>query len=442
MAVALTVSAVAAYYSIVGLTAIFAAAVIPVIVMGATLEVAKVTAAIWLHSFWSEAAILTKAYLTCAIVALMLITSMGIFGFLSKAHIEQAASSSGLVAQIERVDNEILREQQKIERANIAIASFDDRVADADVDIQSRIEAQERLINDITNRLERDISVQNDLIAQQSGGLQPIQEELDRVRSQRDEFSVAQRQADVRTLQAIVGANVDGVLGPDTRRRIAEYSANLDTRQTELLDRLSQIQAQENPNITAARTEISRLQQTANAEIARAQEAINAFREQLITVTTADNTDALVEQEQLIDAANIEIDNLLTRKFELESDLRLLEVEVGPVKYIAEMVYGETSPDLLEEAVRWVIVIIVLVFDPLAVVLVLAGLSILHKKTVDNPVDLLHNNKNVDADQQPPMVDDTKPSPSRATEIDAPKPQGNMLRVKRILPQNRTNNDQ
>lgn len=393
MAVALTVSVVAAYYSIIGLTAIFAAAFIPIIIMGATLEIAKVTAAVWLHSFWIDASILIKAYLLCAIVILMLITSMGIFGFLSKAHIEQAADSGSVTAQIDRLDQEIVRQQQGIERANVAISNFDNRVDDADINIQGRIESQERIIADIATRLERDIFTQNQMITQELSILSPLQEELNRVREQRQELSTARQAKDIRTLQALVGAKVDGVSGPNTRQRITEYQQRLDSRQSEILSELERLQTSDNPAVQQARIEITRLQQAANAEIARAQEAINSFRNQLVSVTTADNSEGIGVQEAIIVTANNKVDEILTRKFELESELRILEVEVGPVKYIAELIYGETNPDLLEEAVRWVIVLIVLVFDPLAIVLVLAGLSILHRKikSIDIPPEMPHN---------------------------------------------------
>jgi hypothetical protein len=387
MAVALAVSAVAAYYSIIGLTAIFAAAFIPIVIMGVALEVAKITTAVWLHTFWNEAAFLTKAYLTCAIVVLMLITSMGIFGFLSKAHIEQSASSGGLVAQIERLDQNVLRQQQTIERATTAIDSFGERVSSADNDIQARIEAQERLISDITTRLERDISTQNQLVTQGSADI--LQQELQQVRSQRTALNSAQQANDVAGLQALVGAKVDSVLGPATSRAISEFSSSLDARQSELIAAL-ELQS-DDPAAAASRQEITRLQQTANAEIARAQEAINAFRTQLISVTTVDNTDNIAAQEQLIAAANVRIDELLEDKFALEGELRILEVEVGPVKYIAELVYGETTPDILEESVRWVIVILVLVFDPLAIVLVIAGISVTTRKPIDNQPDNSYN---------------------------------------------------
>ena len=85
---ALTISAIAIYYSVAGLAAIFAAAIIPIIVMGVALEIGKLVTAVWLHRYWSRAVWWLKSYLAVAVLVLMFITSMGIFGFLSKAHIE------------------------------------------------------------------------------------------------------------------------------------------------------------------------------------------------------------------------------------------------------------------------------------------------------------------------------------------------------------------
>jgi len=100
LAVALGLSVIAAYYSIAGLTAIFAAAVIPIMVMGSILELAKVVVTLWLHEYWSRARWLMKLYLVPAVVMLMLITSMGIFGFLSKAHSDQSLVSGDVQAKI------------------------------------------------------------------------------------------------------------------------------------------------------------------------------------------------------------------------------------------------------------------------------------------------------------------------------------------------------
>ncbi len=93
MLIALCISAVAIYYSVAGLVAIFAAAAVPIIIMGGVLEVGKLVTAVWLHRFWNKAAWWMKFYLSIAVVVLMFITSMGIFGFLSKAHIEQTTAS-------------------------------------------------------------------------------------------------------------------------------------------------------------------------------------------------------------------------------------------------------------------------------------------------------------------------------------------------------------
>ena len=98
--VALSLSSVAAYYSIIGLTAIFAGAVIPVIIMGSILEVGKITTTVWLRKYWGRAGFLLKLYLVPAVLALALLTSMGIFGFLSKAHMEQGITTGDSQAKL------------------------------------------------------------------------------------------------------------------------------------------------------------------------------------------------------------------------------------------------------------------------------------------------------------------------------------------------------
>jgi hypothetical protein len=396
--VALSVSMVAAYYSIIGLTAIFAAAFIPVVIMGVVLELAKITTAIWLHSFWNEASLLIKLYLTSATVVLMLITSMGIFGFLSKAHIEQNASSGSIVAQIERVEQEHTREQETILRANAVIDGFSVKVDQADTDIQRRITAQERLIEAASVRLVGDIAIQNKLLPQGTTTL--LREELASVRAARKALTISQSTGDVVAMQNMIGVNPDGALGPNTRNAIIKYTQQLDRRQSEILTTLQQQSI--DPAAQDVRDEIVRLQKTTNAEIARSQQAINAFRTQLISVTTVDNTAEIAAQEIIIDAANDAIGELLTQQFELQGELRVLEVEVGPVKYIAEMVYGESSHEILEKAVRWVIITLVLVFDPLAIVLVISGLSIVEprKKQLDITPEILHTDTiNVDTEE-------------------------------------------
>ena len=109
MITALAISAVAIYYSVAGLVAIFAAAAVPIMIMGGTLEVAKLVTAVWLHRYWKQAAWWLKYYLATAVLVLMFITSMGIFGFLSKAHIEQTSAGEESVAQVQQIESEVSR---------------------------------------------------------------------------------------------------------------------------------------------------------------------------------------------------------------------------------------------------------------------------------------------------------------------------------------------
>ena len=104
---ALSLSVVAAWYSILGLTAIFASAVIPIIIMGSILEVAKITVTVWLHEYWHRCRLLMKMYLAPAVVMLMIITSMGIFGFLSKAHSDQSLVSGDVLSKVAIYDEKI-----------------------------------------------------------------------------------------------------------------------------------------------------------------------------------------------------------------------------------------------------------------------------------------------------------------------------------------------
>ena len=126
--VGLAISGVAAWYSIVGLMAIFAAAKIPIAIMGAVLEVGKLLTASWLYQFWDKTNTLLKSYFTVAVVVLMFITSMGIFGFLSKAHMDQTLTVGDNSLLIERIDRKIDREKVKITDAETVVAQLDKTV--------------------------------------------------------------------------------------------------------------------------------------------------------------------------------------------------------------------------------------------------------------------------------------------------------------------------
>jgi len=236
LVVALTLSTIAAWYSILGLIAIFAAAVVPIVIMGTALEVAKITVTVWLHQYWSRCRLIMKCYLVPAVVMLMLITSMGIFGFLSKAHMDQSLVSGNVQSQIAIYDEKIKTQKENIEANRKALKQMDE--------------------------------------------------------------------------------GVDSVLGRSTSETGADKAVAL--RRTQQKERV-------------------RLQN----EILQSQKSI----------------------AELNDA-----------RAPIAAEVRKVEAEVGPIKYIAALIYGD-NPDanILERAVRWVIIILVIVFDPLAIMMVLAS---------------------------------------------------------------------
>lgn len=235
---ALGLSGIAAWYSIIGLTAIFAGAVIPVIIMGSALEFAKIVTTVWLRHYWHRCGFLLKSYLVSAVVVLAMLTSMGIFGFLSRAHIEQGMPTGDVAAQIALIDEKIKTQRDNIDMYRKALTQMD--------------------------------------------------------------------------------AQIDQRLGRAGSEQAAERAVVLRRQQQ------------------AERTKIARDIETAQREIARLNE----------------------------------------ERAPIAAQLRKVEAEVGPIKYIAALIYGDNpDADILERAVRWVIILLVAVFDPLAIMLVLAANS-------------------------------------------------------------------
>ena len=226
----LAIAAVAAWYSIIGLTAIFAAAVIPIIIMGIVLEIGKLVAAAWVYNHWRETSILLRTYLVSAIIVLMLITSMGIYGFLSKSHIDAGINTGEISVKIERIDNRIRSEQRQIDRAE------------------------------------------------------------------------------------------KNILEMDTTLEKTEYGFFDD----------------------------SRLEERKRQSVER--EQLNSI------ITKSENS----------------IDDLLDKKSEYELEVKNFEVEVGPIKYIAALIYGDEAKNYLDNTVRYVILLLIFVFDPLAVLLLIS----------------------------------------------------------------------
>lgn len=380
--VALTISAVAAYYSIVGLVAIFAAAAIPVIIMGSALEVGKLTTAVWLHLNWKNAGFAIKTYLITATLLLMFITSMGIFGFLSRAHIEQTAVATEGQAQLVRIESEISRNETVIERAEAKIVKLETEDTTADNEVQRKIQAELSRIDAITTRIETTVRDLQDNLA---ASVAPWQTEFDTAVAQLarlEELSaINTRDRDaVRRLQAFVKARPDGAWGSKTVARVEEFKQELEAKKTASLAEIQTLRQ-------STSQEVQRVRGIGEREIAQANTVITRLQNQLGTTRNDNAEQEISEQLMTINTANTAIDELIQKKYDIESEARKLEAEVGPVKYIAEMVYGDnTDRNTLEEAVRWVILIIVVVFDPLAVVLVISGISLVEQHSRKKPV--------------------------------------------------------
>jgi hypothetical protein len=376
---ALSISAVAIYYSVAGLVAIFAAAAIPIIVMGSVLEIAKLVTAVWLHYYWDHAVWWLKTYLTVSVVVLMLITSMGIFGFLSKAHIDQTSSAKDGIARLEQIDSQILRQQDVIVKAEQEINELETAGTDRDAEIQAQIDKEQDRIDSAYTRIQPAIDEQNSIITKEEqrlgGGLSLYEEQLTTITGNLQSIEQYIATDNIKALQALVGVRADGQLGPATTQAIETYR----TAQTAEKQRLAELIAQESsklssPVIDTARAEIQRLRGLAETEIANSNELINRLRQQLGVNDQAKVAAEIAVQNSIIVEAETVVSTLTEQKYGLESEYRKLEAEVGPIKYLAEFVYGKSEDkDLLEEAVRWVIVLIIFVFDPLAVLLLIAS---------------------------------------------------------------------
>jgi hypothetical protein len=365
----LAISTVAIYYSVVGLAAIFAAAVVPIIIMGTTLEVSKLVAAWWLKWNWDRAPVLLKYYLLAAVVVLMLITSMGIFGFLSKAHIEQTAASGQSLAQVERIDTEIVRQNSVVNRAETRLTQLETSGTSVDANIQGQIDAEQARIDSAYNRVQPAIAEQQRIIDNQT---KLFTDQIDAIDRQLALLQQYIDQNEVAKAQSMVGSRADGRWGPATAEAVRTWQAAQAEKRRELVATVERLN--NNATVRAARDEIQRIRRNVEIQISESNALINRLRSQLGNTSTNDLETQISEERERLSTAFAEIERLSAEKFTLETEYRKLEAEVGPIKYIAEFVYGqEADQNLLERAVTWVIILIIFVFDPLAVLLLIAS---------------------------------------------------------------------
>ncbi len=364
---AMAISTVAIYYSVLGLAAIFAAAQLPIIIMGTVLEVSKLVTASWLYQNWRNIPFLLKTYLTIAVVVLMLITSLGIFGFLSRAHIEQATPAADTVAKIERVNVQIVREENTIESLTKKIDRLRTGVSDS---ASVQIAREQDIIDTANEKIEQDVN----LITLQ---IDTIKEEIKDIQAQADKkIDIEQKKLDKldEAVSAVLTANKNFFNEEQEAAKLREsqkserntITKNVDKAQSDADKQIAPLRA----TIGDLNAQISTLQASVATEIANAKARIDTINQDAIA--DQDNAENDIEEYEIqINESYDKIDELNGEKYEAEAKIRELTAEVGPIKYIAQFFDRDGNVDL-ERAVTWLIIIIMFVFDPLAVLLLIA----------------------------------------------------------------------
>lgn len=360
---ALTISGVAIFYSVSGLAAIFSAAVIPIIIMGGVLEVSKLVTAVWLHRYWGIATWWLKTYLSIAVLVLMLITSIGIFGFLSKAHDTASGNATDAIATVERIDGQIAREENRIEILEDRINGLQ---SGEGFDVSDSIAQQEEIRDGAWGRVQDDIDY--------------AQGQIDRLRDQLAVLDTAVNE--LRDKGVVVIETAEGGTFRRAETETIDYVAQAET----LYEQQTPQRVAIAEDIESQQGNIDRYREQTQTTINNANAEINRLREQS-TSSQDDDLNKIDEWNADIDGIYNLIDELKDEKFESEQAVRLVESEVGPIRYIAEFFTGTEDADagLLETAVSWLIMVIIFVFDPLAVLLLIASQYTFEQRRKENP---------------------------------------------------------
>ena len=357
---ALAVSVVAAYFSIVGLMAIFSGLPQSIFAMGAVLEIAKLVTASWVYQYWNKTQFLMKTYMVAAVVILSIITSVGIFGFLSKAHLDQSASTGDAVAQVERIQDLVQREQVRITTAEEQI----DRIQKGGVlDVSESIKQQEEIRNTAWDRIQDDVQYAENQIAK-------IRESL--------ESDLSKKQSELDALDDIVKSYTEQGTTGGVFTREDNVAKGIEIRETQKPERdrialeMGELRGYAETQIAGYRNNIKGYRDSVQSTIDGADREINRLREQ-----GADDQASRDEQidtiQGRIDSAYIKIDDYNIELFDKQSIVRDIEKEVGPIKYVAQLLYGNSGAGAVDNAVTILILLLVFVFDPLAIMLVLAA---------------------------------------------------------------------
>jgi hypothetical protein len=335
---ALSISGVAIFYSVIGLATIFPGAFVPVVIMGGVLEVGKLITASWLYRNWKFTPFMLKTYLTTAVIILSLITSMGIFGFLSKAHLEQNLASDTLIQRIQILEDKIDSEKNSIVRQNAVIDRLENSISRDTGTADGDIEVQQSIIKDANENLKTLLTVETNTAKDLNDRLKVLDKNVsDILNSNKSFFNEEKAAADLKASQK------------QERELIA---VNIKEAQ----DRISELKADHKAETAEAKTIIANMR-------AGSQDNKGTFTQDIDTA------------EQKIFDAQGRIDTFIVEKQPLEKKMLTLEAEIGPVKYIAALAvdWGWTEKVETSKAVRWVILMLIVVFDPLAVLLLIAA---------------------------------------------------------------------
>ena len=357
---ALAVSAVAAYFSIVGLMAIFSGLPQSILAMGVVLEIAKLVTASWVYQYWKKTSLLMRSYMVSAVIILSVITSIGIFGFLSKAHLDQSASTGDAVAQVERIQDLIQRENLRITTAEDQITRIE---SGGSLDVSESIKQQEEIRDTAWDRIQDDVQYAENQIEKIREGL---------------ESDLSKKQSELDALDDIVKSYTDQGTTGGVFSREDNVAKGIEIRESQKTERdrialeMGELRGYAETQIAGYRNQIGEYRASVQDTIDGANREINRLREQ-----GADDQASRDEQidtiQERIDSAYAKIDEYNVELFDKQSIVRDIEKEVGPIKYVAQLLYGNSGAGAVDNAVTLLILLLVFVFDPLAIVLVLAA---------------------------------------------------------------------
>jgi len=379
---ALSISGVAIFYSVIGLATIFPGAFWPVIIMGSVLEVGKLITASWLYRHWKQTRFLLKTYLTISVIVLSLITSMGIFGFLSKAHLEQNLASENLTQRIDLINSKIVSQQTYIKRQNAIIERAEKSLTRTVGTNDEAIAIERQNLEDAQNKLKEAINIEKQSLADAEDKFKTLLTvETNTIKSLNDRLKILDADVTAILTQKNKAFFNEEKAAADLKASQKEERELIDLKINEAQGRINELKGDYATDNAIIQKRIEKLREAITSESAVIQARIEKLREGSVDDKSVIYIQIEVAEDNILKAQN-SIDDLIIDREPLESEMIKLEAEVGPIKYIAALVidWGVTNEVELNEAVRWVILLIIVVFDPLAVALLLAANQSLMRK--------------------------------------------------------------